>query len=73
MWGDGYELYYVNGESTDPAYVGHFGYDEAKPRAYLGCTVTSIACIEGGLEVTSANPPRKTDGRSQADMRYNTT
>lgn len=28
IWGEGYELYYVDDEAIDPAYVGHFGYDD---------------------------------------------
>jgi len=72
VWGDGYELYCVDDESTDPAYVGHFGYDNAKPRAYLGCTVTGVACVEGRLEVTTTNPIHETEEQLRAGIRYNT-
>jgi len=43
-WGDGYELFYVDDEATDPVYVGHFGYDDAKPTSYMRCTVVGVAC-----------------------------
>lgn len=58
VWGDGYELYYVDDDSTVPAYIEHFGYDEARPMAYLGCTVAGIACVDGRLEVTITNAIR---------------
>ena len=55
-WGDGYELYYVDDEATDPTYVGHFGYDNARPTSYMRCTVVGAACAECKLEVTVRNP-----------------
>ncbi|WP_350454592.1 hypothetical protein [Slackia heliotrinireducens] len=55
-WGEGYELYYVGDEATDPVYVGHFGYDDAKPTSYMRCTVVGVACVENKLEVTVRNP-----------------
>ena len=58
-WGDGYELFYVDDEATDPVYVGHFGYDDAKPTSYMRCTVVGVACAEGKLEVTIRNPVRE--------------
>ena len=58
-WGDGYELYYVDDGATDPAYVGHFGYDDARPTAYMRCTVVGVACVENKLEVTVRNPVRE--------------
>ena len=45
-WGDGYELFYVDDEATDPVYVGHFGYDDAKPTSYMRCTVVGVACAK---------------------------
>lgn len=57
VWGDGYELYYVDDDATDPVFVGHFGYDDNKPKAYLDCTVAGVACIDGKLEATVRNPP----------------
>lgn len=59
VWGKGYELYYVDDESTGPVYVGHFGYDNAKPDAYLDCVVTGVECVDGKLEVTTNNPIRE--------------
>lgn len=55
-WGDGYELYYVDDKATDPTYVGHFGYDNARPTSYMRCTVVGVTCAEGKLEVTVRNP-----------------
>ena len=55
-WGDDYELYYVDDEATDPIYVGHFGYDNARPTSYMRCTVVGVACAECKLEVTVRNP-----------------
>ena len=54
---DDYEPYRIDDGSADLAYVGHFGYDNAKPRAYLGCVVTGVACAEGRLKVTAASSP----------------
>ena len=58
-WGEGYELYYVDDEATDPAYVGHFGYDDARPTSYMRCIVVGVASAEGKLEVTIRNPVRE--------------
>ena len=58
-WGEGYELYYVDDEATDPVYVGHFGYDDARPTSYMRCTVVGVACVEHKLEVTVRNPVRE--------------
>ena len=58
-WGDGYELYYVDDEATDPAYVGHFGYDDARPTSHMRCAVVGVACGENKLEVTVRNPVRE--------------
>ena len=58
-WGEGYELYYVDDEATDPVYVGHFGFDDARPTSYMRCTVVGVACVENKLEVTARNPVRE--------------
>ena len=59
IWGEGYELYYVDDEATDPVYVGHFGFDDARPTSYMRCAVIGIECAEGKLEVTIRNPVRE--------------
>ena len=52
-----YKLYYVDDDATGPVLVGHFSYDDDKPKAYLDCTVVGVACIDGQLEATVRNPP----------------
>ena len=56
VWGDGYELYYVDDDADDSVFVGHFGYDDNRPKAYLDHMVVGVACIDGKLEVTVRNP-----------------
>jgi len=42
-----------------PVYVGHFGFDDARPTSYMRCTVVGVACVENKLEVTVRNPVRE--------------
>ena len=67
VWGDGYELFYVDYDATDPAYVGHFGFDDVKPDAFLDCTVVGVECVEGKLEAT-VRTPQDESCRSQRKM-----
>ena len=56
IWGGGYELYHVDDDADNPVFIGRFGYDDGRPKAYLDDTVVGVACIDGKLEATVRNP-----------------